>query len=174
MAPAIRTVPGYGAATPQIAAENVDVFTDPAMESNGRAAPFSERARLSWASSRPQGDYGRDGRPQKTRDWSRTRQMPSMPPKRWRIGKIAITQATRVIVVESDLNEDVVAFVVREVAMPTPFRRIMHTLLRFLRTGSKHLSMELTQQIDLDRQRSHSHLLLQLRTATTRDRTPVL
>ena len=66
-----RTVPGYGTTIPQYPADTTDVFTDPATSSSGRAAPPPERARLPWASSRPQGEYVREGRPQKTRDWSR-------------------------------------------------------------------------------------------------------
>ena len=69
--PGQATVPGYGTATHQSTADTMDVFTDSAMASNGRPAPFPERAQLPLGSSRPQGDYVREGRSQKTRDWSR-------------------------------------------------------------------------------------------------------
>ena len=66
-----RAVAGYGTTIPQSTADTTDVFTDGTVGSSGRVAPPTERAPLPWGSSRPQGDYVREGRPQKTRDWSR-------------------------------------------------------------------------------------------------------
>ena len=117
------------------------------------------------AAPRPQGDYVREGRPQKTRDWARDKtDTVNATEKVGEIGKIATTRANPVIVVESEMSEDAVATVAQEGAT-TPTRQVIHTPLRFLKTASKFPSMGLSQQIVPARRRSLTHIPLQLRTA---------